>query len=169
MIGPAFSCQTILGRRLPAPLKELLQRGFTIRLRNAFASFFNRLLEQNPLQQFPGGAEPGIQINRGNHGFEGVRKQRLLFAPAGLFFSPPQAKMLSKTQPARRRFERARVHDARAALGKLPLRPLRKSGKKIFACKQLKDRIAQKFQPFIIRRMHVFPSIRSGLAQLGYR
>src|SRR5206468_12005225 len=90
MIGPALSRQTMLRRRLSAPLEKFLQRRFVIRFRDAFAALLKRLLKQIPLQQLPRGIEPRIQVNASHHGFERIREQRLLLASAGFFFAAPE-------------------------------------------------------------------------------
>ena len=141
-----------------------------IRLRDAFAALFKRLLKQIPLQQLPGGNEPRIQVNGSHHGFERIREQRLLLASAGFFFAASEPEMLSKPQSPGRRFQGTCVHNTGPALGKLSLGPSGKCREEVFAREQLEDGVAQEFQAFVIRQMRQIPRrICTCSAQLRWR
>ncbi len=74
----------------------------------------------------------------------------LFFPAAGFFFPAPQTKVLTQSQSPGRCLERTRIHDPRAALGKLSFAPLWKSGQQVFASKQLEDSISQELQALIV-------------------
>src|ERR1700747_3911469 len=50
MIGTAFPRKAILRRRLSAPLQEFLQCRLAVGIRDAFATLFQRQVEENPAQ-----------------------------------------------------------------------------------------------------------------------
>jgi len=74
-------------------LQKFLKRGLAVGFGHALASFFQRLLEKRMAQNFSRGSQAGIQINGSEDGFESVRQQSLLFAPAGFFFSAAEAQV----------------------------------------------------------------------------
>ena len=87
VVGPAFAGEPVFGGRLATALQEFLQRGLAVRVSNSFAALDNGLLEEEPFKHFSRGAQPGVQINRGHHGFKSVRKERRLLPAARLFFA----------------------------------------------------------------------------------
>src|SRR4029077_6463604 len=152
VVGAALAYHAIFRRRPPPPLQKFLQRGFAIGLRDALTALLERLLEEHPSQHPARRAKSAIDINRGDYRFERISEQGLLFPPA-VFLSPaPQPQVLAQAQPPRSRLQGTCIYDPRAALGKLPFAPLRKTRQEIFAGEQLEDGIPEKLQPLIVPR-----------------
>src|SRR5216684_710430 len=168
VVGAALSHYAIFSRRLPPSLQEFLQGGLAIRLRDALTALLESLLEQNPSQHLARRTQSAIEVNRGYYRFERIGQQRLLLSTAGFLFPAPQPQLLSQAQPPRSRFEGSCIYNPRAALGKLPFAPLRKTRQEIFARQQLEDGISEKLQPLVVPGKQSRDSLfRACCAQFG--
>jgi hypothetical protein len=96
VVWPAFRGKAIFRRGASASLQKFLQCGFAIRFRDALTALFQSLLEQQPSQHLSRRTQPCIEVNPCDHGFEGIRQERLLIPPPGFLFATPQPKMLAE-------------------------------------------------------------------------
>src|SRR6202790_2764033 len=166
VVWTTFSGEPVLRGRAPTALQELLQGGFLVAISNTVAAFYHRCFEKRCAQHFARRCQPGIQENCGDYRFKCVCQQGRLLAPCGFLFTATQPQMFTKVQTSGGTFQRLCIHYASTTLGQLALGPLREGCEEVFACKQIKDRITQKFQSFIVLRRLVASVLALSQAKL---
>ena len=154
MIGPALAGKPVLGGWLTSPLQKFLQRGLAVRVRDALATLFERLLEKQPLEHFSSRRKPGIQVNRGDYGFERVGEEGRLFPAAGLFFATAKPQMLAKPDAPSRDFERLRIDDACACSSKAALRSTREMSREDIPVPAIRERRRPRNSSLSLSRGH---------------
>src|SRR2546422_8109100 len=78
VVRPAFSRQTVFGRRPAASLQKFLQCRLMIRFRQPFAAFFERIFEKRAPQEAARRVQSAVKIDCSDDRLVRIRQQRPL-------------------------------------------------------------------------------------------
>ncbi len=138
----------VLQRGQPVARSRFLQQRLVVaRSRSAhrFVYAITKLRKDEPA----GGLEATVNVDRADNGFERVRDDRRLGAPAGTLFPPPETKMRTETKIHSQIGERFGAHHSGFRLGQMPLGTAGELMVEKIGDDQAKDRVAKELEPFV--------------------
>ena len=150
VIGAGFLVDTILDAAQRALLQPLLQRGFVIGTMQALVLGEQRRLDQGAAEKRGRGGKTGVEINRTDDGFVGIREQTFLFAPAGFLLTRAEAQMSAQMEALRGGVNGGSAHKLGQTFGKLSGVPIGKQLEEVLANHQTEDAISEKFEAFVV-------------------
>jgi hypothetical protein len=170
MRRPRFQHATVDRRELALGLKFFLQRALGIAAGLiAFAAYRRqRRLHQaqdNRARAFPA----GLRIDRADHRLHRVRQDRAALSSLAVFLAPAEDEMVAQAQLLGQGLEMMPVHEPGAQHRQPAFGQLGKATVKLRRHRELQHRVAQEFQPLIVRQLLPFfmpeGGMRQGLAQ----